>query len=61
MSSAAPRLLLAAVEDLIAILPARDAEGRERIQAEPFQAIELSVHALVGGDDAEEEPGEAAP
>jgi hypothetical protein len=30
---------------------ALDAQGEERVQAEPFEAATFSVHGLLGGDD----------
>jgi len=33
------------------------AQGEERVRAEPFDAVELSVHDLIGGDDEDESPG----
>lgn len=30
------------------------AEGRERVRAEPFDAVEFSVHSLLAGDDEEQ-------
>jgi Uma2 family endonuclease len=30
------------------------AEGRERVRAEPFDAVEFSVHSLLAGDESEE-------
>jgi Uma2 family endonuclease len=32
-------------------LAVQDAEGHERIHPEPFDAIELSIHALIAGDE----------
>jgi len=36
-------------------------ESRERVRAEPFDAVELSVHELIAGDEDEEDEGGAAP
>jgi len=36
------------------------AVGAEKIRAEPFDAVELSVHDLIVGDDEDDEPGERA-
>ncbi|EYF04472.1 Uma2 family endonuclease [Chondromyces apiculatus] len=36
------------------------AEGQERVRAEPFDAVELSVQSLLGDDDAPDSPPDAS-
>lgn len=37
------------------------AVSQERFHAEPFEAVELSVHELLGGDEDSPPPGQASP